>query len=157
MCKKHMHRMFKDAIFDALLPWDVMRELVSYTDYMARIRNMAANYEMDMQISRHRLEREQEERRKTRELGVVYYARLAGDRVKIGRTKKLRDRMAALRVRAEDVLAVEPGGVGVESDRHRQFKDLRHGRLEDFDATPELMAHIEQVREEWGDPWEVAA
>ena len=30
-------------------------------------------------------------------------------------------------------------------------------RLEDFDATPELMAHIAQIREQWGDPWELGA
>lgn len=94
---------------------------------------------------------------------VVYYVRLAPDRIKVGTTTSLRVRMSDLRVRTmDDVLAAEPGGRMVEKERHKQFGHLRiRGRynafLEEFREADDLMAHIATTRERFGDPYELAA
>jgi len=90
---------------------------------------------------------------------VVYYVRLKPDQIKIGTTAYLAHRMRALRVaRDEDILAAEPGGRDVEKQRHRQFADLRiNAYREDFRSGEELMAHIEQTRNEHGSPFELIA
>lgn len=77
---------------------------------------------------------------------VVYYVRF-GDRVKIGTTKNLQDRLAF--IPHDEVLATEPGGVYVERRRHAQFKHLRArvGRSREwFSLAPELTDHIAAVR-----------
>lgn len=53
---------------------------------------------------------------------LVYYAK-TGDRVKIGFTTNLAERMATLM--PEQLLAVERGDPKLERARHRQFADLR--------------------------------
>jgi hypothetical protein len=52
----------------------------------------------------------------------VYYARL-GNRCKIGWSTNVARRMAA--IQPEELLATEPGGPELESQRHEQFKALR--------------------------------
>lgn len=86
----------------------------------------------------------------TEQLSVVYYALDATrtvQRLKIGYTGALRERMAALRGQTASgqvplVLAVERGGADLEQRRHEQFADLRQygewfayeGRLREFVA-----------------------
>lgn len=53
---------------------------------------------------------------------VVYYARL-GNRVKIGYTANLTNRMA--NIQPEQLLATERGGPKLEAERHGQFASLR--------------------------------
>jgi Meiotically up-regulated gene 113 len=73
---------------------------------------------------------------------VVYYMRI-GDRVKIGTSTNLRRRLKA--INPEELLAIEQGGVGVESERHKQFSELRtHGEW--FKLEGRLVQHIEQLR-----------
>lgn len=80
---------------------------------------------------------------------VVYYVRLSDDRIKIGFTSRLRERMGALRVHPSDLLAVEPGGRDVERERHAQFaKDRISARFEDFRPSVELLQWIRSTRAE---------
>lgn len=82
---------------------------------------------------------------------VVYYVRL-GDHVKIGYTVNLRQRMGDLRADMADVLAVEPGGRELESQRHREWARHRLGRRENFVPVPALLEHIKATRAKYGDP-----
>lgn len=82
---------------------------------------------------------------------VVYYVRI-GDRVKIGHTINLKQRLSALRLDADAVLATEPGGRVREAERHRQFDAERVGKREDFNPSRRLLAHIDAIRVEHGDP-----
>lgn len=82
---------------------------------------------------------------------VVYYARI-GDYIKIGFTENLQERLAGLRIDKEDIMATEPGGRAKERERHLQFADIRRGKRENFEKTPELLTHIAKVRRENGPP-----
>lgn len=84
--------------------------------------------------------------------GVVYYLRLDERLIKIGFTERISQRIKALYRQPEDLLAVEPGTYSIETRRHEQFKHLRVGRGERFNAAPELVRHIMSVREEHGLP-----
>jgi hypothetical protein len=81
----------------------------------------------------------------------VYYLSINGV-IKIGTSARLVQRVESMRGYQHDVLAVEPGHFEVEKRRHEQFKDLRIGTREDFRVDPRLMAHIEAVKEEHGEP-----
>lgn len=81
---------------------------------------------------------------------VVYYAAI-GDYIKIGYTTRLRDRLATLR--ADRLLAWEPGGYDLEQQRHKEFTASRLDlRRENFKASVILSAHIAGVREQHGLP-----
>lgn len=81
-----------------------------------------------------------------REAGaIVYYLRI-GDRIKIGFTTNLSQRLNGLRLDASAVLVTEPGGRDVEARRHREFADERYGRREDFAPSDRLLAHIERLK-----------
>ena len=87
-----------------------------------------------------------EVKRGNREPTVVYYARI-GDYIKIGYTTRLRNRLATLRV--DELLAVEPGGADLESERHQQFARERIDlRRENFRPSERLAAHITATRSE---------
>lgn len=90
---------------------------------------------------------------------VVYYVQIRPGQVKIGTTIHLEDRMKSMRAhQREDVLAAEPGTRDLEKARHAQFKSTRIDcRREDFLESPELMSHIQMVREHFGDPFDLAA
>ena len=74
----------------------------------------------------------------------VYYVRI-GDHVKIGFTTRLRQRLSDLRVDHENLLAVEPGGRELETQRHREFAAERVGKRENFNPSPRLLAHIKAL------------
>lgn len=74
---------------------------------------------------------------------VVYYAR-RGRLIKIGTTRNLASRMSE--VGAAGALAIEPGGLDRERQRHRQFKAL-HDHLEWFTLGEALGAHIADIRQ----------
>jgi hypothetical protein len=79
---------------------------------------------------------------------VVYYVRFR-DRIKIGYTRNLSERLAVLP--HDEVLALEIGDREVEQMRHRQFAHLNeHGEW--FRDAPELRAHAAKIREEY--PWD---
>ncbi len=79
---------------------------------------------------------------------VVYYLRF-DKRVKIGTSRRPRQRLAA--IRHDELLAFERGGRAVEQQRHREFAAIREGG-EWFTYTNELYTHVSALREE-GDPW----
>ena len=81
----------------------------------------------------------------------VYYVRI-GDHIKIGYTVNMYQRLIGLRVSAEDVLATEPGARALEAQRHAEFAAERIGRKENFNPSPRLLAHIEAVKAEHGEP-----
>jgi len=98
-----------------------------------------------------------EEARRARRIGldaqsVVYYLLEADGMVKIGYTNNLKDRLIALRLPFDSVLAVEPGGRPLERERHAQFKHLRQGRWEKFRPAPDLQQHVAAVVERHGPP-----
>lgn len=76
---------------------------------------------------------------------LVYYLALPGDRIKIGTTTNLPQRLNALRADRAWVLATEPGGVSVERQRHRQFAAYRIGQREDFRDVPKLREWIDAL------------
>lgn len=81
---------------------------------------------------------------------VVYYCRI-GDYIKIGYSTRLRNRFTTLR--ADELLACEPGGPDLERQRHEEFTEERiHPRRENFRPSDRLNAHIELVRAEHGLP-----
>lgn len=62
---------------------------------------------------------------------IVYFI-LNGNRVKIGTTTNLRNRVRALSLPASNVIAVVPGGRSKEADLHAALSHLRVGRTEWF-------------------------
>ncbi len=86
---------------------------------------------------------------------VVYYLRF-GDRIKIGTSRTLSQRIKV--IPHDEVLATEPGAHELEHYRHEQF---RNHRLSGFDrktqsewfrSGDDLLAHIEALRAEHGIP-----
>jgi hypothetical protein len=77
---------------------------------------------------------------------VVYYLR-RNDLIKIGWSGNLKARMRALR--PDELLAVEPGCMHIETGRHHQFAEYRLPSGPDgdewFRPAPELTAHIELI------------
>lgn len=75
----------------------------------------------------------------------VYYLRRDG-LIKIGWTGDLKTRMRALR--PDELLAVEPGCIHIETGRHHQFAAIRVREVEGvewFAPEPELLGHIAQM------------
>lgn len=84
----------------------------------------------------------------TREDWKVYYVR-CGHLIKIGFTANLGQRFTT--IRPNEVLALEPGGQDVETQRHRQFAELRASG-EYFHPGPALQSHIVGLRNTYGAP-----
>jgi hypothetical protein len=78
---------------------------------------------------------------------VVYYLQF-GDRVKIGTTTNLPERLKS--IPHDRVLALEPGGFSTEHKRHAEFATSRIHH-EWFNITPKLVAHINDLRLTYGD------
>lgn len=79
---------------------------------------------------------------------VVYFVRV-GHNVKIGTTTKLRERLMALYLGPEDVLAVVPGGKDTEAAYHDRFADAHldvPGRAELFRLSPRLRYFLSRRR-----------
>ena len=89
-------------------------------------------------------------KRGNREGELVYYVRIGGY-VKIGYSARLRNRYASLR--ADELLAVEPGGRDLESHRHSQFAAERIDlRRENFRPSARLQEHISEIHAHYGLP-----
>lgn len=106
------------------------------------------NDDIDLHRQRREERRRQFEETNNRLMGKreavarVYYARLS-DRVKIGYSYNVRQRMWSLS--PEELLASEPGSLEKEAERHRQFAHLRtHGEW--FRYEGELVEHVEELR-----------
>lgn len=82
---------------------------------------------------------------------VVYFVRV-GHRVKIGTSKNLRERLLALYLGPQDVLAVVPGNRHVEAAYHRRFADSNAeapGRPELFRVGLHLRWFLSRRRLAW--------
>jgi hypothetical protein len=98
------------------------------------------------------LDRRAEHRAALLEASVVYYVAI-GDHIKIGYSSNVKRRLSQLRVEADALLAIEPGGHDVEAKRHRQFRaDRIHARREDFRLSDALRQHIAEMVAEHGAP-----
>lgn len=76
------------------------------------------------------------------EHGIVYYVQI-GDMVKIGTSVNLKQRLQTYPPNRR-LLATEPGGYLLESERHAQFVKFRISG-EWFEPAPELLAHIAKL------------
>ena len=112
----------------------------------------------ELQRQRTKFERSREQRRTVAKVmegagnadGLVYYIRINGQ-IKIGYTADLRQRSRNYPPGSE-LLAVEPGTLYTERDRHQQFhRSLARGR-EWFTPTPDLLDHIDDLAKEYGIP-----
>jgi len=72
---------------------------------------------------------------------VVYFVR-NGNRVKIGYTQALRDRIGRLSLRPRDLVRVEHGGATHERSLHERFSAYRIGNTEWFELRGEVADHI---------------
>lgn len=78
----------------------------------------------------------------SRTVGIVYYIKFR-DVVKIGTTRRPANRLGNLPW--EYLLAIEPGGREIESERHETFRaDWIQGEW--FELSPALAEHLDQVR-----------
>lgn len=119
---------------------EVMRFLASHVPRNADDRTVALARGIGQDRKRRAPAEELHERK-----SVVYYLRV-GALIKIGTTTNLPARLHAYPPDSR-VLAVEPGGLSVEKQRHLQFADdLRHGN-EWFAPSDSLIEHIDRVRE----------
>lgn len=81
--------------------------------------------------------------------GIVYYLRF-GDRIKIGTTTNLRNRLQSLP--HDEVLVTEPGDRDLEQMRHAQFGHARVSkRGEWFHMHPDLMSHIDMLTKHYSE------
>lgn len=87
-------------------------------------------------------------RSETRGPDWIYYVR-CGYLIKIGTTTDLAQRFTT--IRPNEVLALEPGGHQLETERHRQFKALRAGG-EYFHPGLALQVCIQDLRDRLGPP-----
>lgn len=133
LCLHHLFEVIRDAILDDMMPPDAMAELRAEMA-ATMIRRYGVEQRLDIQAVADYAARVTHE-------PLVYYIRLSRQRIKIGTTRNLPQRMAALRATRDDLIAVEPGGRAVERDRHRQFSAVAiPGRSEEFYETADLLA-----------------
>ena len=101
----------------------------------------------------HRMQDEEARRGRPEEAKkwVVYYIRM-GERIKIGRTTNLRRRLQSFHATPDQLLAIEPGPVEREQERHRQFAEWRHGSTELFADSAAIMGHIDACVKMFGEP-----
>lgn len=106
-------------------------------------------------VSRAQEQERRDSRQKVRaaneRISVVYYIKF-GNRIKIGTTRNLRQRMSNLMHDA--IMAIEPGDMKLERKRHEQFAALLAAGREWFSPAPDILAHITITRETYGDPKE---
>lgn len=86
--------------------------------------------------------------------GFVYYIRINGH-IKIGYAKDVTKRMRHYPP-GSDLLAVEPGTMTTEKERHAQFKPYLTRGNEWFVEADMLKRHIETIRDEYGNPANLA-
>lgn len=139
MCRKHLYSTIGFAIESGSISDSLLRDL---------FRNSAVRLELASELARasHQHDERVAKRKAAHADYVVYYVRLTGDRIKIGWTANLDQRLRSYRARACDLLAIEYGGQPVEAQRHRQFAAERIGRTEEFEMSKRLADHIAQLQ-----------
>lgn len=128
--------------------WDAFIAVKNADEHRPKI----SEYELNRQLAtRNRIAREDAERdSRAIEPGWIYYVKVT-DRIKIGYSTDVRQRMRAYPPHAE-LLAVHPGTPTLERDIHRDFAGhLAQGR-EWFRPDTEVMAHVAKVLDQFGPP-----
>jgi hypothetical protein len=88
---------------------------------------------------------------------VVYYIQ-DGGLIKIGKSTDVVNRFRKLRLPMTALLAIEPGGLAVESERHQRFAEdrayveERPGAREWYHPTADVLGHINDLRRSAGLP-----
>lgn len=72
---------------------------------------------------------------------VVYFVQ-NGDRIKIGTTQCVTERIGNLSLRPDDIRLILHGGRGFEQDMHELFEADRIGTTEWFTVSPEIMSFV---------------
>ena len=103
-----------------------------------------------LKLTKRRKAQETAEERRTRP-GYVYYLRV-GAHYKIGFASNLERRLASYPPDTE-LLAVEPGTLKLEAERHREFKHSRISGREWYRPNPALDHHIRNVAENGRHTW----
>lgn len=151
MCEQDADRAIVDAggqycRMHALLVWSIidneMREAGMSTP------NSRRQEELKAQKAAERKQAAEEKR--TRE-GYVYYLRVGSD-YKIGFASNLERRLASYPPDTE-LLAVEPGTLQLETERHREFKHSLISGREWYRPNPALDHHIRNVAENGRHTW----
>lgn len=140
ICKHHADKLFQHLEGESRFIVDRAEDIPSLK-HLAFVKRNVEEYESQQARRRKRL----------LDQSQVYYVRIH-DHVKIGYSTNIKQRMGALRVPVENLLATEPGGRDLEAIRHEQFAAERVGRLEDFNPSRRLLAHIEAIKAEHGEP-----
>lgn len=89
-------------------------------------------------------------RGESKDYGFVYYIRINGQ-IKIGYSIDVTDRMRHYPPGSE-LLAIEPGTLLTEKERHQDFRRFLVRGREWFTESEALAAHIAKLRDELGDP-----
>jgi hypothetical protein len=139
ICMKHMRQVFRYFDGFAELAKQIVAERIPI-DQDDLVRRVREAHDREFPKGPRHPEREQ-----------VYYVE-TGDCIKIGYTVNVRQRMGAMRLPIDAVLATEPGGMDLERIRHKQFAHLRRGRLEDFEPAEDLLSHVAMIRDHFGAP-----
>lgn len=155
VCFEHAQSVAKAALQDEYVCSEVA-EAVGYAEFRRHKDEARRKAEQERQRKLAELRRQL----KLKDYNVVYYVTTSPGVVKIGTTRHLPSRMAALGIGGEDaVLAAEPGTYQLETARHHQFQHLRvlgPGSTENFQLTDELQQHIDQVVEQYGPAYELS-
>lgn len=93
---------------------------------------------------------EKERERRRQQPGWIYYI-LLNDRIKIGYSKDVKQRLTAYPFDTP-LLAMHPGTKQLETQMHTKFAGSRAAGREYFLDTPELRQHIREVIEQFGEP-----
>jgi hypothetical protein len=139
ICLKHMRQVFRYFDGYAELAKQIVAERIPL-DQDEVVRRVREAHDQEFPAKTPNPDKEQ-----------VYYVK-TGDCIKIGYTVNVRQRMGAMRLPIDAVLATEPGGMQLERMRHKQFAHLRRGRLEDFEPAEDLLSHVAMLREHFGAP-----
>lgn len=120
--------------------------------YRAEVLQLAEREEAASTAKRHE---KREAAAGNREGSLVYYVQI-GDYIKIGHSARLRRRYTTLR--ADRLLAIEPGGPEVERERHRDFAAERIDlKRENFRPSERLLEHVASLHHRYGLPhWATA-
>lgn len=137
ICRRHAEKIHRRMAENEAAKANLLRDLVTET--------LAQNRDPDAEA------REKRRSEAYAAQSVVYYVRI-GDHVKIGTTTNLHQRLNSLRIDHDALLATEPGSYELERRRHLEFADERVGRREDFNPSRRLLAHIDAVRANNGQP-----
>lgn len=127
------------CVTHAMQIWELIDEELSSTGEATRLR------------AARRRDQRRNDPNANRDQGYIYYLRV-GEHIKIGFARNLEQRLASYPPDT-DLLAVEPGTMRDEADRHRNFKAFRASGREWYEPRRILMDHIATVAKNKRHTW----